>query len=87
MPTFRFALGEVGFDKSRRQVASRTDFLMVGHKASERFPVLQKHKGYVLIVSAVHTIGKIARGLSYGYACFPHNLIIRISDFLLLSRQ
>jgi len=81
------AFREVRFSESLGQIPSGALFLVVRHKASERFTVLQKHKRHVLIVRSVDAIGKIARGLGYAYARFLHNLIIRLSDFLPMSSR
>ena len=80
VPGSCFLLRQVGLGQNIGQIAADTNHLVVGHKPSERFAVLEKDEGNVLIVGPVNAVGKIARRLCDGYALFFHNLIIRLFD-------
>jgi hypothetical protein len=84
MPRLCFVLRQIRSRQSLGQIATDTDSLAVWRKTSERFPVLQKHKRNVLIVSPVNAIGKIARGLGNGDARLFHG--IRLSDFMIYRK-
>jgi len=82
MPRTCFALAQFGFGQNLSQIAAHTNFLVVRHKARERFTVLQKHKRNVLVVGPVNAVGKIARSLGDGYIRFLHKT--SLSDYLIL---
>jgi hypothetical protein len=82
MPRTCFVLVQFGFGQNFSQIAADTNFLIVRHKARERFTVLQKHKRNVLVVRPVNAVGKVARSLGDGYVRFLHKT--SLSDYLIL---
>jgi hypothetical protein len=60
MPRSGFVLRQVGFSQSLDQIAAKANSLAVRNKASDRFAILQKHEGNILIVSTVNALSEIA---------------------------
>jgi hypothetical protein len=84
MPRTSFALVQFGFGQNLSQIAADTNFLIVRHKARERFTVLQKHKRNLLVVGPVNAVGKIARSLGDGYVYVRFLHKSSLSDYLIL---
>jgi len=76
MPRSGFVLRQVGFGQSLGQIAAKANFLVVRHKASDRFAILQKHEGHVLIMSPA----KLRDASVTVLLVFFTNLILRSSD-------
>jgi len=72
MPRSGFVVRQVGFSQGLDQIAAKANFLAVRNKASDRFAILQKHEGNILIVSTVNALRKIAGGFGDGYTSFLH---------------
>ena len=72
MPRSSFVLRQVGFSQSLDQIAAKANFLLVRNKASDRFAILQKHEGNILIVSTVNALSEIAGSFGDGYTSFFH---------------
>jgi hypothetical protein len=74
--SFRKQLSEEIYETGNQAFSLRLRFLTT--RASDRFAILQKHEGNILIVSTVDALGEIAGSFGDGYTSFLHESDYRI---------
>ena len=83
VPGLRFFGGKLRFVHCLRQVPPGADLLALRHQPGERLPILQQHKGGVLIRHPVYAVGKTPAFFRNRNRRFLHT--IRLLEFMVIS--